>query len=901
MKKVLYVFLLLSLTLLVACTDNTPKNAAPVIKGANNVSIEVGTPFDKSAGVTATDEEDGDLTAKITVEGEVNVDVVAVYTLTYSVTDSANATTTVKRNVTVTEKNLNNTLYNGVLNLKFAPAETKHTFFAAAEKYLLDTMSGGIPFYVANSFSLVADRVALPVEEFIPSFGWGFRLANLSKDDSQVLGVDGTYGQAGKYTYRAWNSSEFTSLNYWLADDATSSDYLDFIDGTFFRATLNDARNGWEFAPALAAKAPEAPAASQEVINGKVTSKVWRVTLRQDLEWAFNPAIDTTGFDFKLDANDFLWTYKEALTKNYFRAISGGSDFVSEIAGAEGYAKLASDIYGAGGTPTAEQLAALELEWAKVGIRKIDDYTLEFTTKNAKAEFDVYYLMGWPAMNQDLYVKHGNQYGTNELTVASSGEYIMTTYEPGKVTRYVKNEKYPHAHETQWTGWDIYIYQTAEVAFQAFLDGKLETAGVPNSRISEFISDPRLLQTPDATTWRLNINALQTVENQQKQFPGSTYVPEPILGYVEMRKAMYFIMDRQALQQDWVPTSGIGTTYFSSAYYVDPESGIPYRSTPQGQAVADAYQVDTWGYNEGLALAFFKAAVDKAIADGYYTKGTAANPTIIELEVRFMQLNISEATKLRADFVKQEFEKLVDTVNNVKVVANITDTPFPGIYYDYMMTGDFDVAIGGISGSTLDASSFLDVFSSDNRGGFTINWGVDSSLPVIPVEWDHDGNPATPKITQLFSFDAIATALNGKATIVDGDDVPPTLVPGEYADWSAVKQHLEDFVDVTALPTFAGTGFQILADESDLGGIWVVLPENYTFADIKALLEAAGYEYISAADYAGEWGAEFSGAMYIIYGPDWAEGGDSADWAADYGVVAPTDSEGKLLPAILLY
>ncbi|VEU83166.1 ABC transporter substrate-binding protein [Acholeplasma hippikon] len=899
MKKVLYGFLLLSLTLLVACTKT---NNAPVISGANDTSIVVGTAFDPKAGVTASDKEDGNLTDKIVVTGTVDVNTVATYTLTYSVTDSGDKTTEKIRKVTVTEPNLDGTKYNGVLNLKFADADTKHTFFAAAEKYLLDYMAGGIPYYVANSFSLLADRVTLPVTDYIPSYGWGTRLAEITKDDSQVLGVDGTYGQAGKYTYRDWNNQDFSTLNYWIYDDSVSATYLDFIEGTFFRATLNDARNGWEFVPALAAKAPEAPAASQEIVNGKVTSKVWRVTLRQDLEWAFNSNINTTGFDLKIDANDFYWTYREALTRNFFRAISGGGDFVSEIQGAEGYSKLASEIYGAGGTPTADQLAALDAEWAKVGIKKIDDYTLEFTTKNAKALFDVYYLMGWPAMNEDLYKKHGNQYGTNELTVASSGEYIMNSHESGKVTRYIKNEKYPHASETQWTGWDIYIYNSSEVAFQAFLDGKLESAAIPNARLSEFISDPRLLQTPDATTWRLNVNGLKTVEAQQAQFPGSTYVPEPILGYVEMRKAMYFILDRQALQEDWVPASGLGHTYFSSAYYVDPESGIPYRSTPQGQAVADEYQFESWGFNAGLAQAYFNAAVEKAIAEGFYTAGTAANPTVINLEVRFMQLSTSQATQLRADFVKQEFEKLYDSTNHVKIAVEILDTPFPGIYYDYMMVGEFDVAIDGISGSALDASSFLDVFSSDNRGGFTINWGVDTSLPVIPVEWDHDGNPNTPKITQLFSFDAIATALNGKATIVDGDDVPPVLVPGDYATWTDVKNHLEDFVDVTVLPTFAGEGFQILEDESALGGIWVVLPANYTFAEVKALFEDLGYTYFSAEDYEGEWGAEFAkGSTYVIYGPDWAEGGDSADWAAEYGLVAPTDAEGNLLPSILLY
>ena len=51
-------------------------------------------------------------------------------------------------------------------------------------------------------------------------------------------------------------------------------------------------------------------------------------------------------------------------------------------------------------------------------------------------------------MNQDLYEKFGDKYGTDEMHIASSGEYIMTSFEPSKLTRYKKNPKYPHSDET---------------------------------------------------------------------------------------------------------------------------------------------------------------------------------------------------------------------------------------------------------------------------------------------------------------------------------------------------------------------------------------------------------------------------------------------------------------------
>lgn len=79
---------------------------APVLKGVTDVNVELGTVFDPLKGVSATDEEDGDLTGKIKVSGQVDTATVATYTLTYSVTDSTDQTTSSSRKVTVVEGDL---------------------------------------------------------------------------------------------------------------------------------------------------------------------------------------------------------------------------------------------------------------------------------------------------------------------------------------------------------------------------------------------------------------------------------------------------------------------------------------------------------------------------------------------------------------------------------------------------------------------------------------------------------------------------------------------------------------------------------------------------------------------------------------------------------------------------
>lgn len=75
----------------------------PVFNGVSDTTVQIGTAFNPRAGVTANDNEDGDLTDTIQITGEVNTNKAGSYKLQYAVTDSANQTVSVERKVTVTD------------------------------------------------------------------------------------------------------------------------------------------------------------------------------------------------------------------------------------------------------------------------------------------------------------------------------------------------------------------------------------------------------------------------------------------------------------------------------------------------------------------------------------------------------------------------------------------------------------------------------------------------------------------------------------------------------------------------------------------------------------------------------------------------------------------------------
>ena len=79
-------------------------NIKPVISGAKDIQINLGDQFSALAGVSASDNNDGNITSAIRVTGSVNVNKAGTYPVTYTVTDKSGNVSSVKRKVTVIDK-----------------------------------------------------------------------------------------------------------------------------------------------------------------------------------------------------------------------------------------------------------------------------------------------------------------------------------------------------------------------------------------------------------------------------------------------------------------------------------------------------------------------------------------------------------------------------------------------------------------------------------------------------------------------------------------------------------------------------------------------------------------------------------------------------------------------------
>ena len=114
----------------------------PVITGAVDRVVEKGSTFKPTEGVTAWDEEDGDLTSKIKYSGTVRIGAVGEYTATYTVTDSDGNTTSVTVKVTVVANDKDAPLLTGVQNKAIVVGDT--TFKLTDGVTANDTIDGDL-------------------------------------------------------------------------------------------------------------------------------------------------------------------------------------------------------------------------------------------------------------------------------------------------------------------------------------------------------------------------------------------------------------------------------------------------------------------------------------------------------------------------------------------------------------------------------------------------------------------------------------------------------------------------------------------------------------------------------------------------------------------------------------
>ena len=189
----------------------------------------------------------------------------------------------------------------------------------------------------------------------------------------------------------------------------------------------------------------------------------------RDAKWSNGDAVT---------ANDFVYAWQRIFKKkgNYYYMFCDG---IASIAGAQ---ELSDKI-------DAEQDLTDE-DLNKLGVKAVDDKTLEITTTTRVSFFDE--LMSFPCfypINEKFCEKQGDKYGKSADSILGNGAFVMTNWEPGSVAEFEKNDKFYAAKDVKIDKLVMKLVQEPKVAAQAFEAGETDFAIINSDLVDKYKKD----------------------------------------------------------------------------------------------------------------------------------------------------------------------------------------------------------------------------------------------------------------------------------------------------------------------------------------------------------------------------------------------------------------------------
>ncbi len=284
-------------------------------------------------------------------------------------------------------------------------------------------------------------------------------------------------------------------------------------------------------------------------------------------------------------ANDFIWTYQRLLTPS---------------SASTGVTVGANSFQPALGIVGATEFFAGEIEdWEEVGIKALDDKTLEFSLNWANLEFP--HLLAHPSM---LPLHQASVEASDDWImpgkIVTNGAFIIDEWEMNAYIHLIPNENYWNRESVTIPGCAVNLAGEGVVAFEA---GELDRVTLDVPSIERFMADPELSELVHSAP-QGSIGYLATLRSKNT-----------ILEDVNIRKALSMAMDRE--------TIGMVLPNTRPAYQLIP-NGVAGYSTEDDtvsdleqakQILADAGYPDGEGFPTLYLLHGVQTPVTEALAD----------------------------------------------------------------------------------------------------------------------------------------------------------------------------------------------------------------------------------------------------------------------------------------------
>ena len=407
-----------------------------------------------------------------------------------------------------------------------------------------------------------------------------------------------------------------------------------------------------------------------EVVPGNAESwesnddlTVFTFHLREGLKWSDGTA---------LTANDYVYSALRVLTpETTSQYVNMISDYV--VNGQEFY----------DGTASAED----------VGIKALDDNTLEFTLKASCPYFiDLVSMWVYFPVQQATIEANGDKWTASAEAYVSNGPFKITEMNMGESMVLEKNENYWNAENVTLEKLTFRYVLDTSTALTAYESGEVDgVRTVPSSDLARLKAENAgLVSTPNYGTVYYDINCSKEPYNNSL-----------------VRKALNLAIDREALINNVAQVDGQPAySFLAPGYVVDGKDVTEGRSDFGLSSTADV---------EGAKA---------ALAEAGYPDGEGF-PT---LQLSFYS---DDNVKKIAEAIAEMWEK------NLGITVEVSSAEW-AVFYDAVQNGNYEVAAMGWSADYVNPMSFLPLLYTDDvtNNSFYSNPDYDAIVDQVKVETD---------------------------------------------------------------------------------------------------------------------------------------------------------------------
>lgn len=422
--------------------------------------------------------------------------------------------------------------------------------------------------------------------------------------------VKGGYGGV----FRDYVSISPPTLNTHINTDATTINAA--LSMVLYKDYLNETGDGFTRGCMLAADLPK---------QMDTEGKVWQIPIRQDCYWAdYGP---TKGKNAQITADTVVYSFKMCLDPDLMnpKASMLTNMSVMQIDKAYDYQQQYS--------------TGVAVDWEEVGLRKVDDFTVEVRTEKPCTQDAIMVGMGGYAWGYMIYEplfeecmsddRSYTTYGTSIDTYACAGEFMLSEWYPdGKIT-IIKNPDYVRADEIYLDAIEFHVVPDTNTALELFEAGQLDRVDLLFQHWESYAEDPRVFDYYKHSVCYVFVNNGNPNYNN-------------LLGNLNFRKSIYYGLDRVEFAQ--LLNGNPNTRIVNRATVADPKTGKSFLELPCDWADDPTTVFDLNKSAEFLTKAYEETGVNKADFSCIYTETATHTRASVEVFTRQMNANLKGIT-----------------------------------------------------------------------------------------------------------------------------------------------------------------------------------------------------------------------------------------------------------------